>query len=64
MIDPSLITDTFKIILMAFAVAFALGLGLAIGLGAKDTVAEILKSKKESILKSVNSAEEKIKSKK
>jgi len=64
MVDPTIIIDTFRILLMAFAVAFALGFGLAIGLGSKDIIADVMKSKKEEIMKLMGVVEEKVKSKK
>ncbi|PKM92467.1 MAG: hypothetical protein CVU81_00315 [Euryarchaeota archaeon HGW-Euryarchaeota-1] len=64
MVDPTIVIDTFRILLIAFAVAFALGLGLAIGLGAKDTVADILKVKRSAILKIIDSVEESVKKRK
>lgn len=63
-LDPTIIMNAFNVFLIAFAFAIALGFGLAIGLGAKDTVAEIMKNKRKNILDLVGAVEEKVKKKK
>ena len=49
--DVSILADTFKLIVLMFVLALGLGFAIAIGLGAKDTVGELVKSKKDEFKK-------------